>query len=575
MHVNRYYKFFFFSLILQMLSTSVFAQKIGILGCIHGDVQILKKVLTQMKSEGVGYLIGTGDFVSSKDSLDDVLKILSVDSGLSRDAIYLMPGNWENGFNTKRSVESNLKIFHKYGRLISEDYSKSGLIEIYGKKIQVSHFPQYTIPMHLLPPLQFLYRFFPDEAHIIQTMTYQSEIAQDIDLSLYGHTHIRGYFYDQKNLILTVNSGGLTDKKKPDEKKSFAIYDVDQAQIEFYDAEADGLTLIEIVPLQRPHLSEKKDVFEVGNFEICDLEQQELRGMSELFQGLEGIFEKMISASCLMSPLEKLSKLMESLPVHKVTPLEKKYIQKVNSILEQDSDLIPEIIYHHGSHEYMKKYIENKQISLEDWDQWMSTSRMENYRKGLYGTFSKRFIPESNSVCPETIEVHLKKECRHPSRVSTVAQLGRDKRFIEWAKLENILKQEKNEKINNIQDYFDQCFATDKNIEKNINEFNYYTLASVAGSLKAFESFEGFQAKYEPEARGFCGEVIHQYLNEQKIAIVLDDAYQRYDHAVYVRDPSCIEDIQVALPTQLGESYLCLEVGCTLRPFATYSIRMK
>lgn len=261
--------------------TPRFGARIGIYGCLHGDENMAIKVANAMKSFGATHLIGNGDFGSL--NLDSILQSMAKLTGIAKDNTYLMPGNWD--YETlRKNIDS---VFSPYGHLIAPDYSESGVIEIAGKKIKVAHFPQQPVPKEFLPPDNFLYTYYKGQAHTIATMARRQPIPKDIDLNVYGHTHIRAHFYDINTGKLTINAGGLTDRKLDTERRSFAIYDTLKEAVEFYSVEEEKPILLDIVPI---HLTGAKSsihgnkiirmtlssygAHDLNDFAICELNEK-------------------------------------------------------------------------------------------------------------------------------------------------------------------------------------------------------------------------------------------------------------------------------------------------------------
>jgi hypothetical protein len=86
--------------VLVLLSPGAWAAEpvIGIFGDVHGDAEIANEVLSTFKDVGVTHIIGMGDFIErgGPPSLDGILSMITPITGVPRDRIYLMPGNWEH-----------------------------------------------------------------------------------------------------------------------------------------------------------------------------------------------------------------------------------------------------------------------------------------------------------------------------------------------------------------------------------------------------------------------------------------------------------------------------------------------
>lgn len=260
---------YFFSLLLFLLlyGSSVQAGKVGIFGCPHGDKDILKNVLSEMKNLGVTSVIGNGDFVhfGNLQHLEEMVGLIPEMTSLPKENVFLMPGNWEHETGMKASQAND--ILKKYGEIITEEYYGSGVVKIDGKTIKVAHFPQQPIPGYFLAPSKFSTVYFYGQAHLLLTML-KKEKMEGADLKVFGHTHIRADFYDQESGKLIINAGGLDRKrKKEDEIMSFAIYDTDQATVQFYAAET-GKPLGNAIPVIKPEESQEMS-YDTNDYGIC------------------------------------------------------------------------------------------------------------------------------------------------------------------------------------------------------------------------------------------------------------------------------------------------------------------
>ena len=140
--------------------------RIGILGDIHGEKDNAVKVLRQMRQSGVTHLIGTGDFIAGRiekltdllpnmseservqllvqmgqpdlalvsnevlpnadKQLESVLALLSAESGVPKDRIYLFPGNWEHEVGFAPEVMNS--ILAQFGQSPSRFTIKKAII---------------------------------------------------------------------------------------------------------------------------------------------------------------------------------------------------------------------------------------------------------------------------------------------------------------------------------------------------------------------------------------------------------------------------------------------------------------
>lgn len=247
---------------------------IGIFGDSHGKIDAVHEVLSQMRARGVTHIIGMGDFVSFKfpedaakfdlkegpRQLNQILSLITPVSGVPRDRVWLMPGNWEHE-SIYEPREMN-DIMRNFGTLVFENYDSHGFIEIGGKRIMVSHFPQYPVPEHLLPPVKFRKRMSKmtlslesgqakyimhaePQAFVMDTINRGVFPPQDVAFAVFAHTHIGGAFRDATSGKLIVNSGVLDDRtKSPSEPRGYIIYNTETDTLEFLDFETQQTTRI-------------------------------------------------------------------------------------------------------------------------------------------------------------------------------------------------------------------------------------------------------------------------------------------------------------------------------------------
>lgn len=267
--------------------SSSYASRVAIYGCVHGDLHMNQRVAETVKRHGATHLIANGDFnggggpKSTQSGLEQMVSI----TGISKQNLYIMPGNWDEEAGSKDESEilraKSYKIFDQLGTRIADRYDKSGIVEIDGKKIQVAHFPQHPIPKKFLPPEQFIFNYFPGQAHQIATMERRKQIPHDVDLNVFGHTHVQASFYDT-DYRLSINAGGLTCRKSPDQHRSIAIYDTETNEVEFYDMEEDPAILMKKLPARMSPTTTKK-TYDLQDFGICKLPQNRLESFARVY----------------------------------------------------------------------------------------------------------------------------------------------------------------------------------------------------------------------------------------------------------------------------------------------------
>ena len=221
--------------------------RIGIFGDAHGDFEAIEETYRQMRDEGVTHVIGMGDFVEwgGMAELHRVLAPLSSTTGVPKERVFLIPGNWEH--ETYNRTDLNPKtanaILRQYGHLVYEKYDLSGVVAIEGTRIRLSHFPQHEVPKQSLPPPQFIRRAMdpPGQAFILDTIARADHPSQDVQLAIIGHTHVRYHFVDPVSGKDVINAGVLHAKRKsPTEPRSFAIYYPGANEVRFHSLDQPG-----------------------------------------------------------------------------------------------------------------------------------------------------------------------------------------------------------------------------------------------------------------------------------------------------------------------------------------------
>lgn len=261
--------------------------RIGILGDIHGEKEIAVQALRQMRGRGVNYIIATGDFIAGRlaklaeltatmsaeernrlsqqmgqpdlalaDSyvlmgadkqLEAMLTLLSSESGIPRERIFLYPGNWEHEVGYAHEVMN--AILSRYGRLVFERYDGYGFVTIEGQTFMVSHFPQHEVPNEFLPPEPFRKRLprqrvngepNGEQTFVMDTVLRAIHPPANVIFGIFAHTHIAGAFVDSKSGKMVVNPGVLAKRAKgPQEPVAYTIFDQATQELSFINAESN------------------------------------------------------------------------------------------------------------------------------------------------------------------------------------------------------------------------------------------------------------------------------------------------------------------------------------------------
>ena len=243
---------------------------IGIFGDIHGNQDVMEKVLIQMKERGVTHIIGTGDFISNKrgvthgntgnliivegaEMLEEMISQITPITGVPKDKIFLCPGNWEH--ETVDFPEQMNEKLKKYGNLIFEKHDGYGFVEIENEKIMVSHFPQHPIPEEFLPPPRFRQKISSRVTSVMETVEKGIYPPMDVSFEIFAHNHIAGSFVDKKTGKLVVNAGVLDNvAKSPTEPRGYAIYEAQKGEIHFIDFEKrKTITSVNVIGKKKPN----------------------------------------------------------------------------------------------------------------------------------------------------------------------------------------------------------------------------------------------------------------------------------------------------------------------------------
>ncbi|MBF0359771.1 MAG: metallophosphoesterase family protein [Oligoflexia bacterium] len=251
---------FFLSVILPLyfLFSNVYAMKIGIMGDIHGDtqrdIQAYEKALLQMRRQSISEIILTGDY--GKIDLKLVKKSLGWFVHNSKNKIHIVMGEkdqyqYERQYFTKTNLGHNsnsdpVVYLKQFGEVVNPEGSfESKIIEIDGRKILVSHFPQHKIPLFAgaVSEVDFDKRI-PRQPMIIDTMAFaQYPNASVIDLEIFAHTHkMTNYIYEDKDgkRVRVINAGAIGATSgvfATPLTSTYAIYDTTINKVNFYSVE--------------------------------------------------------------------------------------------------------------------------------------------------------------------------------------------------------------------------------------------------------------------------------------------------------------------------------------------------
>jgi len=226
-----------------LIGLPLFAQtRIGIFGDVHGWKEVAELTLRQLREKKVTHVIGMGDFygfgknppqqyvLSSKklETLKNMLGMIGTVTGLAKQNIFLVPGNWEEGPEGPFGRVLTNETLAEYGTLVADSWTGSGFVQLKDKKILVSH-----VPLYPLPPQYTAY-----DPYTWMHTQKSVPIPKEVDLVVYAHTHKRAAFVEKGSGRLVINPGALDpERRSGDEKMSYAIYFLDENKVVFYDVQ--------------------------------------------------------------------------------------------------------------------------------------------------------------------------------------------------------------------------------------------------------------------------------------------------------------------------------------------------
>lgn len=221
---------------------------VGIFGDLHEKNELGLNLFDQFKKYGVTHVIGLGDFIlfGGIPALEQILSPISSRSGVPKENIFLLPGNWEQTLNDPTHVN---QVLRTYGNLVTNVYHQSGVINIQGERILASHFPQHGLPEALKPPAKFI-RSIEGQVTLVETFQREKYPAPDIAFELFSHTHIGGIYFDQASGKWVMNPGVMDERKDSREPKAYILYFQKRKIIRFMNVETDKVLLD--VSLQDP-----------------------------------------------------------------------------------------------------------------------------------------------------------------------------------------------------------------------------------------------------------------------------------------------------------------------------------
>lgn len=213
--------------------------KIGLISDVHGNILALEKVLNRFEELDVEKILCTGDLIGIGPHSEDVVQLIK-----SKENIVCVRGNHEGYL-----LDGIPKVIH--GRPMDEvetahhtwihnGLSKDSIeflnalpkvqnVDVLGKKIYMAHYPISKFGIYKkfikLPTLEESRELFEDV---------------DVDICIYGHTHVFSKNIDEKKLYLNLDALGCPQAT---ENAMVGILDILDENVEYtrlsvpYDAE--------------------------------------------------------------------------------------------------------------------------------------------------------------------------------------------------------------------------------------------------------------------------------------------------------------------------------------------------
>lgn len=219
---------------------SAAADKIAVLGDVHGEISAVREIMGRARADGITDVVLTGDLVGfpehaalhqqwktetdpaqklalqkqlrkvAQDQVETILQVIE-EAGYSGPHLVAVPGNWE-----KYWVPNFGEIAEDRAIVPTYSYDGKGIARIGGQKVMVGHVPRIPVPEKYI-----MHNGVIDDSleNMMSPLGYPSE---KVDLIFFGHTHIRAAYFDPRAQAWVVNPGGVTDKRRVD-SPSFAI----------------------------------------------------------------------------------------------------------------------------------------------------------------------------------------------------------------------------------------------------------------------------------------------------------------------------------------------------------------
>jgi len=228
--------------------------KIGLLADIHGNAHALRAVLNAAKEKNVEKLLCCGDYVGYYYEPDIVMALLN---DWDWDGI---SGNHEAMLLDWLNKKNRNEIIGKYGSGISiaaEILAHKTLAHLYAmpKVTKLNIDNEKVVLCHGSPWERDIY-IYPDADH--GTVNKMFIHDPDFDVLVYGHTHYPVIWEQDKKKIINPGSVGQSRDRRPG--ASWALWDSNTNDVEFYSERYDVIPVIEMCKKYDPGINYLVDI---------------------------------------------------------------------------------------------------------------------------------------------------------------------------------------------------------------------------------------------------------------------------------------------------------------------------
>ncbi len=221
--------------------------RIGFLGDAHQNIPALVRALDYFRRQCITHIVTMGDLTSGADErkIVEVYSLLSKHSGLGKDHIFILPGNWElpDYPPTVRSAKyrDTAKILTHYGKVLALRPKKLIHVEIDGYVLALSHYPMHPVSERTLPPYKaddpkmMELRRKAGSQIILRGYPADPRVAVEV----FAHTH---YGYIEQSVFghPIVNPGPLAaDLKSKEQPLTVALFLPEERRVQLINLDSE------------------------------------------------------------------------------------------------------------------------------------------------------------------------------------------------------------------------------------------------------------------------------------------------------------------------------------------------